>query len=237
MNEQRLRHLLHALAEEMAPDSIDLYPAIRARISPKKRVSRGATFWTLALRMGVVVIAFATLLGLARQDGTATTRWSLPGSMALLPPAASLQPLSLAEAQRRVPFDIHRPTWLPDGLTLAAVFLATPPGTAGADAPPLVVLSYRAPDDAEPSVSLQLSAGPPETGAMGPAPPGRLVTLNDETAVYVHGARQRDGTWDDLADASTLVWTMKRDNVSCVLAQTGLGLGLSEMDRIAASVQ
>jgi hypothetical protein len=242
MNEQRLRHLLCALAEEMAPDDIDLYPVLRTRIAAppegigRARLKKPAGQWpsvpfqgralvhTLVACIGVLVATFTLLLH-AHQ-----------ASIASVGGTTSVVLVSLDEAQRRVPFAIHRPTWVPDGLTLAGVFLATPPGTEGADAPPSVVLSYRAPD-ASPSLSLRLSAGPPEASATAPAALEQLVELNDQTAIYVHGAWQHDGTWDGLADASTLVWTMQRDNVGCVLTQAGLGLGPGEMARIAESLQ
>lgn len=115
MTEQTLRQLLRELAQDLAPDGVNLCPAIRARISlknVKQPIVRRPDWRVLVSGIAAAVIALTVVLQI------------LPGGKASIEPIqgpVSLQQVSLAEAQQRIPFAIHRPSLLPKGLTLSGV--------------------------------------------------------------------------------------------------------------------
>ena len=132
-------------------------------------------------------------------------------------PAAEAVPLprmSFAEAQRRVPFRIRTPAWLPEGLELRWVHVATEPSASGAETPPTVILSYRptnaAPGAPSAGLGIEMRRGPQDGGYVIPASAAEEVLVNGRPATYARGAWTHGDRgpvqWDGTADAGMLSW-------------------------------
>lgn len=161
--------------------------------------------------------------------------------------------LTLADAQRQVPFSILTPHWLPEGLTLGRIIVSRdivqmPEQTSAEQI--VVSLLYRIPsepvkDDA-PVMLLDIIAGPPGNGYLLAASREQHLTIHGQPAVYVHGSWRSDGQgdpnttlgnlrWDDTLDSSWLSWEV--NGLTYRLAIHNLGLSREEVLQIAESIR
>jgi hypothetical protein len=141
--------------------------------------------------------------------------------------------LSIEEIQEQVPFQVRSPSWLPEGVQFRG-------GTVSmTDAGASATLSFG-------PASLASEADPPrldlDIGPVGPylVPSSEqlAVDINGAHAVYAHGGwASGDDTnlvWDSSQDDAFLTW--EADGVPYLLFGHGLGLDLSDMVRIAESL-
>ncbi len=133
--------------------------------------------------------------------------------------------VSLAEAQKQVSFNIPQPGWLPEGLTLKGAHV-NPPGWAN-------VFHGRA-DGREGGLGIEATQGTGKTNYVFPDSAKQPVAVNGQPAIYIHGAWNGQGQWNDNADAATLEWSA--NGFALHLSGSGLGLSRDEIIRIAESV-
>ena len=144
-------------------------------------------------------------------------------------------PISLAEAQQRVPFPIRTPTWLPEGLTLLGAYT----GSRG-DQADMVSLFYGLTDESPASrsagMSIVIASSPDQIDSLVPILQVEEVVVNNHKAIYVQGAWQDDGLrWDETADVTRLSW--EEDGLTYLLTVYGLSLKREDVIRIAESLK
>lgn len=157
--------------------------------------------------------------------------------------------LSLEEVRQRLPFSLGLPSWLPDGLThMHASLSKYDPNTLEGSGQQVSITYGRTADFDFESGVLFFRAN---DGPIG-APPllaesrQQMVTVNGQPGIYVHGGWRDDGSgdpttrmgnlqWDDQSDDAYLTWT--QDGVTYLLEAHNLGLNLSDLLRIAASLE
>ncbi len=172
----------------------------------------------------------------------------VPSSAVQTGVAERIRPISLAEAQRQVPFHIPLLTWRPNGLQLQGAMIGRAPSTgrtndrAHAQAPLQVMIFYRPRPESPQGVFLQVTQGNVSGGYAFPASAARAVTINGRPATYVHGAWQqthagdaKDLRWDETADYGNLSWAA--GGFTYMLSYSQLGLNVEEMIRIAESLR
>jgi hypothetical protein len=157
--------------------------------------------------------------------------------------------LSLEEVRQRLPFSLGIPSWLPDGLTYMHVSISEyDPNTLEGSGQQVSITYGRTADFDFESGVLFFRAN---DGPIG-APPllaesrQQKVTVNGQPGVYVHGGWRDDGggdpstkmgnlQWDDQSDDAYLTWI--QDGVTYLLEAHNLGLNLSDLLRIAVSLE
>lgn len=156
--------------------------------------------------------------------------------------------LSVAEMRGRISFPLRVPTWLPEGLAYVHGSIAEyDPAQWEGSGQKITIAYYRtAEHDFEGGV-LVFSAndGPISAPPLLAASREQPVTVNGAPGIHVHGGWRDDGRgdpntrhgilqWDDQANNAYLTWT--QDGVTYLLAAHNLGLGLEDLQRIAASM-
>jgi hypothetical protein len=161
---------------------------------------------------------------------------------------AVIPPLTLAEAQAQVPFPIPMPALLPERLELWAARVGEgpwgesvmPDGThVRSEIPIWVGLFFKPAGDSgydpEAALSLNILDKTGVGGGVGvPAGKDEAVMVNDNPAVFVRGAWQDNGVWDDTADIALLSW--EADGFTYTLQSYRLGLTRDELIQIAESI-
>ena len=164
-------------------------------------------------------------------SGTPTRETAAPTIVALTP----LLPVTLAEAQRHVPFPIRLPGWVPDGQVLRGVIVPpSPSDLSGESPPPKALVLYHAGNGSSAVFRIEEASGATQGGYAFPADRAREAIVNGRAAVYVKGAWQSSGAWSDSADVSSLTW--EEASMTYFLQASGLGLSQSDMIRIAESL-
>jgi len=207
----------------------------------------------MGIRGGVAVVgAFATDGSQRRGMGFVNTKQLdekveiVRGEATKVTPPPSL---GLEEVRQRLPFSLGIPSWLPDGLTyMHASISEYDPNTLEGSGQQVIVTYGRTADFDFESGVLFFRAN---DGPIG-APPllaesrQQMVTVNGQPGIYVHGGWRDDGggdpttkmgnlQWDDQSDDAYLTWT--QDGVTYLLEAHNLGLNLSDLLRIAASLE
>jgi hypothetical protein len=219
---------------------------LASAITAQARVER------MAQRFGLIVINTEVIdepsQGPASHEQATTSAQPVPEAQAFVP-----KKLSFAEAQRRTPFPIRLPTWLPAEMTLTALDVGE--GGWGCSAltmedcakikPPVSVhVLYRPQDNTEANLALDVTEITPEGGGgVGvPASDIQLATVHGQPAVYVQGAWQqkrendpRDLVWNKAVDQQMLSW--QEHGQTYVLSSYQLGLSREDMIRIAESIR
>jgi hypothetical protein len=141
--------------------------------------------------------------------------------------------LSVADAQSRVKFPIHTPTWLPPGLTVAGVEVDSSSS--------ITVVCRRPGDDPTlPGRGVYISGHPGRQvgGSAVPSSSVQHVTVDGHPAVYVHGDYEGPpgvGRWTPTADAEELSW--QQDGITYDLLTGGLHLSRADVIQIAESMR
>ncbi len=174
----------------------------------------------------VVISAIAVLAGglfaaLQFANGTHTEPNAAPRAEGREIPA-----VSLAEAQNQVAFQIPQPGWLPEGLTLKGAHV-NPPNWAN--------VFYGRADGKEGGLGIEVAQGTGKTNYVFPDSAKQPVTVDGQPAIYVHGAWNGQGQWNDNADAATVEWSS--DGLALRLSCSALDLGRNEVIRIAESAR
>ena len=156
--------------------------------------------------------------------------------------------LSLEELQAEISFPLLVPAWLPPELDYIqrGVTKVTDPQNAQDVAAQLEY--YRTADLDPDNGRLTLAAGKGSTGVtpLLAETTEQSVIVNGQPGIYVHGGWEDDGSgdpnisigplrWDNQADDAYLTWT--QDGVTYLLEAHNLGLGLDELQKIAASMK
>lgn len=134
--------------------------------------------------------------------------------------------ISLAEAQKQVSFQIPQPGWLPEGLTLKGAHV-NPPNWAN--------VFYGRADGKEGGLGIEVAQGTGQTGYVFPDSAKQPVTVNGQPAIYIHGAWNGQGQWNDNEDAAALEWSA--NGFAFHLSCSGLGLSRDDVVRIAESLR
>ncbi len=264
MNEQQLIQSIHELAAQAVPDTMDLWPSIRAQLEGRHagRLNRwtGAARLNLRLKWWVArrhpllmsryhallmsaFILVILVLGLAGVcpaiDGLVPL--SAPGHKEKTGKANRVQLIPLPAAQRLVPFYIPLPTWLPEGLQLQGARVVRAAGLdqrseGGSLTPPvLVTVVYCPTPESTAGIFITVTQGG-EYGRFGfPPSAAQQVRVNGQPATYVHGVENKNGTWDATADYGALVWAA--DGLTYELRYSELGLNQATLIRIAESLR
>ncbi|MPZ15909.1 MAG: hypothetical protein GEU73_16055 [Chloroflexi bacterium] len=228
---------LHAIASEDVPDSVDLWPALQARMaSVRSTGQRRATTSTRALAFGVVAVGLA--LALVGGPSGAVDQVSKVVRVGQDPhhPQSYVRG-TIEQVQAVINFPIPTPEWLPAPLVLREASDSPPPHAH----PPGeelqgVLLSYGPADGREGSVLLYIWQG--EGGGYEVAPwVVQEVQVNDRPATYAHGIWSdfRSQKWDESADFAVLAW--QEDRFTYILRHSGLGLSRDDAIRIAESLR
>jgi hypothetical protein len=134
--------------------------------------------------------------------------------------------VTLAEAQRQVSFKIPEPGWLPEGLTLKGAHV-NPPNWAS--------VFYGRADGKDGGLGIEIAQGAGKTNYVFPDSAKQPVTVNSQPAIYIHGAWNGQGQWNDGEDAAALEWSA--NGFALYLSGSGLGLSRDDMIRMAESVK
>ncbi|GEM_PF-6548332 len=254
MSTALLKQRLREAAEDAVPASLDLWPAIRAQLpAPRPVAHRLTRRGSRRILIAGIALLLVTLTALGTAQAAQAVLQKLGPQFGLvlvgdepLHPAAGVQTdspplplLTLAQAQAQTPFPIRRPTWLPAGVVFRSARAFGPP--SGGEAPNSVLLSYVSPRTAMAGVGLQETQLNPccRGGAVLPASHTESTTVHGRPAAYAHGGWQQAANdaevWSGQLDAAILSWDA--DRVTFVLQSQHLGLGLSDMVRIAESLR
>lgn len=255
MSERHVERLLRELAEQEVPATLELWPAIRAQaeVAEGRRARVPARPGRRAL-VAACLVAFALVasLSVAVPPTLAVVRSQLQRfglvlveatPMAPAPTASRTAPapaqgggpvagwMSLAEAQRHVPFPIRLPASVPPSLVLRRVFVGSGPTNDPAKAPISVVVSY----------------GPDGDGASPPSPVGLAIQQTNATGLSGGYAAPVEQAQDalvhghpaiyvsDAPGAGKLSW--EENGFTYVLMTSGLGLSREDLIRIAESLR
>jgi hypothetical protein len=248
-NSQTRITLLDEFARDHVPYDVDLWPEIAATLStrrrpPYTRLDRGQ-LWRIAVVATALLLSIIVLpptrqtiadtiqhFGIVETNST-TVRIGppAPGATAVSVPVPMY---SLEEAQKRVPYPIPQPSWIPAGFRLRGVFV-------GHD--DVVTVSYVS-DDWQVKVnsgafgfSVHPGTEPSLGGTAIPSTAIRHVTVNGAPAIYAQGAweHQPDGmTWHGDADAVRVAWAA--DGFTYDLSGSKTDLGRDGLIRIAESI-
>lgn len=242
--------LLDELASDTVPESVDLWPGVADIISARRRVPHvrlhGGQIWRIAATMAVLILSVIMLSPVQQTIADTIQHFGIletnSTKIQQSPPAVGVTAISepvamysLEEAQKRVPYTIPQPSWIPSGFHLRGVFV----GTDGS-----VSLSY-VPDGWTENGSgggfgLSVRRGS-EAGFGGIAIPVTAIqhaTLNGAPALYARGAwedRSNGMTWHADDDAARVAWAS--DGFTYVLSESGVGLGRDDLMRIAESIR
>jgi hypothetical protein len=256
-DERFLAILLSRHAAQRVPASIDLWPTFQARMATHQRAKRRAVGYRPALRIvSAFTILLIVLLPIAVPGVQAAFRGRLerfglilirptpipvpsPAQPAVVMPIATpsqpLQRMSMADAQRQVPFPIRVPTWLPNGLMPRGAIVAPGPSADSAVAPLVVDTAYGPASGSGGGLHLQQApVGVPASYAF-PADRAQDTQVNGQSALYIKGAWQAAGQWNDAEDSATLSW--EADGFTYLLQYSGLGLTRADLIRIAESLR
>ncbi len=157
--------------------------------------------------------------------------------------------LSLEEVRQRLPFSLGIPSWLPDGLTYMHVSVTTYDSNTleGSGQQVSIMYSRTADFDFESGVLLfRANDGPIGAPPLLAESRQQAVTVNGQPGIYVHGGWRDDGggdsntkmgalQWDDQIDDAYLTWS--QDGITYLLEAHNLGLSLSDLLHIAASLE
>lgn len=142
------------------------------------------------------------------------------------PPVVSVEevtPLSVNEAQSKVPFEIPQPGWLPGGLVLRGVYVASPHSVSIAYVP-----AAGPPSDVPTKAGLNITV-------MTEDSQGTIVLGGAESRpVYVNGNEGRYWIVEG-KDLTMLSWTA--GGLRYTVLSSGLGLTQNELLRIAQSLK
>lgn len=256
--------MMRELAEQAIPNTTDLWPRIRVRILAlqkiRQRQARLRRIWMIG--SGALVILGSMLLIQVPGSRAAAIAFLQQVGFVLVEPAqiepqmtaVEMEPahfserfLSLQEAQRRVPFPIRLPRWVPPGLRLAGVWAETHRQTATTNEHPMqavVILVYRPSKQLHStSQGLQVTISSGTMGARIPVPPSeeQQAMVRGQTATYIHGAwgtPAEDATgevqWNAKADVAWLSW--QQQGRIYTISAYGLGMGRDELLRLAESI-
>jgi hypothetical protein len=139
-----------------------------------------------------------------------------------------LSPVSLAEAQRQVPFRILLPTWLPDGLILNG---------AHVNPPNWVNIFYGRTEGGDAGFGIETAYDPREGGYLYPGAAKQQVMVNGQPAICVQGAWKdlQAKEWNDAADSGALEWSA--NGFTYHIGHSGLGLTCNDLIKIAESLR
>jgi hypothetical protein len=140
----------------------------------------------------------------------------------------ALYPVSLAEAQRQVPFAIPRPTWLPEGLILKGAHVS-PPNWAQT--------FYGRAEGGDGGFGIETTYGLHEGGYFYPDAAKQQVIVNGQSAICVQGAFNdlQGREWNDAADTGALEWSA--NGFTYHIGHSGLGLTCNDLIKIAESLR
>ncbi len=174
----------------------------------------------------VVISAIAVLAGglfaaLQFANGTHTEPNAAPPAEVREMPA-----VTLSEAQKQIAFNIPQPGRLPEGLTLKGAHV-NPPNWAN--------VFYGRADGKEGGLGIEVAQRTGLPNYVFPDSAKQPVTVDGQPAIYVHGAWNGQGQWNDNADAATVEWSA--NGLVLRLSCSALGLGRDEVIRMAESVR
>jgi hypothetical protein len=261
MNKEEIQQSLR----EFAQPNLDLWPAIHAQLKldcPTERsewlawprLNRFATWlirngyrlrWSSIIAVIVLVIA-GSAQELAQRETIVRGRAS-PSYPRVISPGEVVtektEPvslISLPEAQRQAPFPIPLPTWLPEGLKLqgaSVIYVPSAYWSTEADSNGLneVAIFYRPNAESTAGVIIDVTQGKAAGRYRYPSSAARNVQINGQPAIYVRGAAESDGTWNETADNGMLLWSV--NGFSYRVSYSELGLDYKAMIRIAESLR
>jgi hypothetical protein len=137
-----------------------------------------------------------------------------------------LSPVSLAEAQRQVPFAIPQPTWLPEGLILKGAHVSPPNW---------VNIFYGRTEGGDAGFGIEITYGPREGVYLYPDAAKQPVMVNGQSAVCVQGAWNEQQEWNATADVAALEWSA--DGFTYRMGHSGLSLTCNDLIKIAESLR
>lgn len=270
MNGTRMTQSLQEIAGDHVPATLDLWPRVAARLEGRQRPP-ASLLGSRRVRLAVCAVICALIVGVPiaaqgtggffgvtlidRRTGTAqnaplafpTPTPAMPRPSVYCPDCTtspvSVQPLTVAEAQQRVPFPIRMPAWLPAGFGNAVVYRAVAGSAAG---PATVTIGFSPVTDGRGTISLDEIQGTQRELYGIDSAQAQAATVNGHPAIYAHGTWQKDpatghiptdrpSQWDAAADAGILAWAA--DGVTYVLRCEGTGLDREMMIRIAESIR
>ncbi len=185
---------------------------------------------TRRLVLSLVTVALLVVAPLSAMVPYLLERTAAPYPSALMPlakpPAVSIEelpPLSVNEAQSKVPFPIPQPGWLPSGLVLRGVYVGAPHSLSIAYVPAAAPASD-APGKAGLSITV-MTEDSRGTIALGGA---------ESRPVFVNGNKGRYWVVEG-KDLTMLSWTA--GGLRYAVLSSGLGLTQNELLRIAESLR
>ncbi len=146
----------------------------------------------------------------------------------------------LQGAQKLVSFSIRTPAWLPSGLQSARVGMIpkAPDFTTYEDQVAIIYRPVGALNGAK-NLTIHEQPGSPVGGSAVPSSATRAVRVNGQPGVYARGTYEStpgaSATWAPNADVEELSWQL--DGLTFEMTASGLGLSLSDLLRIAESIQ
>jgi len=143
--------------------------------------------------------------------------------------------ISVADAQQKVPFPIRTPTWLPGRLVPRGAIVAPGSTTGNAIGVLVVDIAYGPADGSSGGLHIQQAPNSAAAAYTFPADRAQEANINGYPAVYVKGAWQDAGQWNDAADSGVLSWEM--DGFTYLVQFSGLGLTQADLIHIAESLR
>lgn len=263
MNERTIRQMLEAVAAHDVPPG-DWWEAIDGRVTtarqaqqlpPHPRVpqpaGRGFALATAAIVVVLILLPLAVpsvratvggfmgqRFGLVLTEPTPSRPQPAPGATAVASAAQLVMWEPLAEVQRRTPFPIRAPAWLPDGLVVRGAVAGPAYRADGVDGPINVRVQYGRADGMTGGLGIEQTATERyQGGYVVPSTKAQSVTVNGRPAVYVRGAWADIHTmmWNDATDAAILSWS--QDGFTFMIQAGSLGLSRDDLIRIAESLR
>jgi hypothetical protein len=266
----RLEARLVAVAEQRKEASMKMiasqHPPTDRRVSTSNKrrtphaIMRIAAVCSTALVLLVGLVAatpparaavenFMQRFGLVLVDPAAPTPLPAEGvaepsmsSQAMVP-----QKLDFEEAQRRTPFPILLPTWLPPGVEMTALDAddgswACPPqeGCGNLELPAGVVAMYKKPGDTWSGITLQATKITSQNYGGYVVDPAAVqdATVNGVPAAYVDRSyEEQDGQANIVREVDGHMLSWEQDGVTYVLQADNLGLTRDQVIRIAESLR
>ncbi len=141
-----------------------------------------------------------------------------------------LPAVSLAEAQRQVPFAIPLPTWLPEGIVLLGAHVSPP------DWAQTFYGRAEGRDDEfdDGGFGIETTYGPYEGGYTYPDASKQPVMVNGQPAICIQGAWNEWQEWNGAADTGALEWSA--NGFTYHIGHSNLGLTCSDLIKIAESL-
>ena len=251
------------IAEQAAPgNTINLWPRIAVQVAGKSRKTVRSSLHRKRVQLAVGLVVLLVLIGslifvpaaqsfaetIIQRIGLAfvdtqrfgpNTEVGHPTPEMITPPPT----LTIREFQEHITFSLLTPTQLPEGLTYIYRDIQT------IQSGQIVDIQYcRTKDMAYQNGCLVLHASYKAQPAYALLAESKeqTVEVNGQPGIYVHGGWQDNGKgdpntrlgnllWDDQVDDAYLTWM--QDGVTYLLEAHNLGLGLEDMQRIAASMK